>query len=87
MEPKTVNDYLIKLLELPDQNNDPGSEFQTLLSVLDRIRKDVGGNRLLRLHVSSDFYKRFRGILKPFETPDPIPYCFSKKSESVMVES
>lgn len=62
MEPKTVNHYLDQLIELPV--SEKTEEVKDLISVLQRLKFDFGGNKILRPLVSSVYYRAFRRCLK-----------------------
>ncbi len=62
MEPKTVNQYLDQLLSLPEFEKD--SEVIELVHVIERIKFDFGGNKLLNPLISRGYYSRLRTCLK-----------------------
>lgn len=62
MEPKTVNQYLDQILSLPVSEREP--EAAELIALLQRLKFDFGGNKVMRPLVSNLYFTKIQKCLR-----------------------
>lgn len=66
IEPKTVNQYLEKFLSIHSDQRAP--EATELIELLQRLKFDHGGNKILRTMVSKVYWNSIRRVLNLSES-------------------